>query len=258
VGGLSFGGMDCNQQAGDADLAAIGAALGEPARAKILLALVDGRSLAASHLATESGVSPPTASHHLSRLRDAGLITATSRGRHRYYALANEHVAELIESAARLAPPRPITSLRQGTRAFAVRYARRCFDHLAGRLGVALADALSGAGVVVIDHGSGSNGSPRRGSRELAPEPLVFGVTEQGAGTLSRLGIGGEQGEVARGCLDWSEQRHHIAGPLGRRLMAHFLELDWVRLDRRSRAVRVTDAGRSGLHEGLGVEVPEP
>jgi DNA-binding transcriptional ArsR family regulator len=250
--------MDGNQRAGDADLASIGAALAEPARAKILLALVDGRSLAASHLATEAAVSPPTASHHLSRLRDTGLITVTTRGRHRYYALANQHVAELIESAARLAPPQPITSLRQGTRAHAVRYARRCYDHLAGRLGVALADALSGARLAVIDDGSASNGRPRRGSREVEQEPLVFVVTEEGARTLSGLGVDGDQGEVARGCLDWTEQRHHIAGPLGRRLMARLLELNWVRLDRRSRAVRVTDAGRSGLHERLGVDVPEP
>jgi DNA-binding transcriptional ArsR family regulator len=114
--------MDGNPPAGDADLAAIGAALAEPARAKVLLALVDGRSLAASYLATEAGVSPPTASHHLSRLREAGLITATTRGRYRYYALANQHVADLIEAAARLAPPQPITSLRQGTRAHAVRH----------------------------------------------------------------------------------------------------------------------------------------
>jgi DNA-binding transcriptional ArsR family regulator len=250
--------MDRNQPAGDADLAAIGAALAEPARAKVLLALVDGRSLAASYLATEAGVSPPTASHHLSRLREAGLITATTRGRYRYYALANQHVADLIESAARLAPPQPITSMRQGTRAHAVRYARRCYDHLAGRLGVAVADALSGAGLVVIDEAGGTNGAPRRGSREVAPEPPVFAVTELGARRLARLGVDAAPGEVARACLDWTERRHHIAGPLGRKLMARLLELSWVRLDRRSRAVRLTDAGRSELQESWDVEVPKP
>jgi DNA-binding transcriptional ArsR family regulator len=149
-----------NEQVGEPDLAAIGAALAEAARAKILLALVGGRSLAASHLATEAGVSPPTASHHLSRLCDVGLITATARGRHRYYAIADTRVAELIEAAARIAPLQPVTSLRQGTRAHAVRYARRCYDHLAGRLGVALADALC-----------------RDGSLDVRPDPVVYRVT---------------------------------------------------------------------------------
>jgi DNA-binding transcriptional ArsR family regulator len=247
-----------NQAIGDADLAAIGAALAEPARAKILLALVDGRSLAASHLAAEAGVAPPTASHHLSRLCDVRLIAATTRGRHRYYALANQRVAELIEAAARVAPPQPITSLRQGSRAHAVRYARRCYDHLAGRLGIALADGLSGHGLAVVSETSGSSVGVHAGPGEDGPEALFFGITEQGARAFSRLGIEATEGEVARGCLDWTEQRHHIAGPLGRKLMARLLDLDWARLDPRSRAVRLTDAGRSGLREDLRVEVPEP
>jgi DNA-binding transcriptional ArsR family regulator len=228
-----------NEQVGEPDLAAIGAALAEAARAKILLALVGGRSLAASHLATEAGVSPPTASHHLSRLCDVGLITATARGRHRYYAIADTRVAELIEAAARIAPLQPVTSLRQGTRAHAVRYARRCYDHLAGRLGVALADALC-----------------RDGSLDVRPDPMAYRVTERGVRTLADIGIDTEAAEPARGCLDWTEQRHHIAGPLGRRLMARFLELGWVSLDSKSRGVRLSDIGRAGLREDLAVELP--
>ena len=130
------------QLAGDSNLAAVGALLAEPARAKVLLALVDGRALAASVLAAEAGVAASTASHHLARLVEAGLIIAVPRGRHRYFTLAGPQVAELIEAVARIAPPQPITSLRQGTRGYAVRYARSCYDHLAGRLGVAVADAL--------------------------------------------------------------------------------------------------------------------
>src|SRR5262249_28146508 len=124
------------QPAGDADLASVGALLAEPARAKVLLALSDGRSLPASMLAAEAGVPASTASHHLARLVDGGLISVAARGRHRYYALAGPDVAELLEAAARVAPAQPITSLREGTRAHALRYARRCYDHLAGRLGV--------------------------------------------------------------------------------------------------------------------------
>ncbi|MGH3267304.1 MAG: ArsR/SmtB family transcription factor, partial [Trebonia sp.] len=129
-------------QRGDADLAAVGAVLAEPARAKVLLALADGRSLPASVLAADAGVAASTASHHLARLVEAGLITATTHGRYRYFALAGPQVGALIEAVAQVAPTQPITSLRQGTRAHAVRMARRCYDHLGGRLGVAVTDAL--------------------------------------------------------------------------------------------------------------------
>jgi DNA-binding transcriptional ArsR family regulator len=222
---------------GDTNLAAVGALLAEPARAKVLLALSDGRSLAASALASEAGVAPSTASHHLARLVDAGLITAVSSGRHRYFALAGPEVAELIEVVARIAPPEPITSLREGTRAHAVRYARRCYDHLAGRLGVAITDALQERGFLAGD-GSG------------------YVVTDDGATAFGELGIDASSGDVARCCLDWTERRHHVAGTLGRALMTRLLELDWISSDTRTRAVRVTEAGRANMPARLGVRLP--
>ena len=202
---------------GDTDLAAIGALLAEPARAKVLLALADGRSLAASVLAVEAGVSPSTASHHLTRLAGAGLVQATARGRHRYYSLAGPRVAELIEAVARVAPPQPVTSLREGTRAHAVRYARRCYDHLAGRLGVAVADALAERRMLLAE----------------------IGVAEC----------------AGRDCLDWTEQRPHLAGPLGSALLARFLELEWLAPAPRGRALCVTDAGREAF-PAAGVHLP--
>jgi DNA-binding transcriptional ArsR family regulator len=202
----------------DADLASVGAVLAEPARAKVLLALGDGRSLAAGVLAAEAGVAPATASHHLARLVDAGFLVAEARGRHRYFRLAGPEVGELIEAVARVAPPRPVTSLRQGTRAHAIRYARSCYDHLAGRLGVAVADA-------VAEHG------------------------------LERFEAIGVAPLAARPCRDWTEQRDHIAGPLGATLLARFVELEWLVRDRSTRAVRLTDAGRAGLTD-LGVVLP--
>jgi DNA-binding transcriptional ArsR family regulator len=223
---------------GDTDLAAVGALLAEPARAKVLLALGDGRSLPASVLASEAGVAASTASHHLARLADAGLITAATRGRHRYFTLAGPQVADLLEAAARVAPPQPVTSLREGTRAHALRYARRCYDHLAGRLGVAVADALQERGVVVVSDGAG------------------FVVTDVGADALAELGIATHAGDVARCCLDWTEQRHHVAGNLGQSLLTRVLELDWVTSDARTRALRLTDAGRAGLPQRLGVRLP--
>jgi DNA-binding transcriptional ArsR family regulator len=202
---------------GDTDIAAVGALLAEPARAKVLLALADGRSLAASVLAGEAGVAASTASHHLARLLDAGLVSASARGRHRYYSLAGPRVAELIEAVARVAPPQPVTSLREGTRAHAVRYARRCYDHLAGRVGVAVADALA-----------------------------------DGRASLAEIGV---RERELRSCLDWTEQRPHLAGPLGRELLARFLELGWLEPAQRGRALRVTDAGRAGF-PGVGVSLP--
>jgi DNA-binding transcriptional ArsR family regulator len=223
---------------GDANIAAVGALLAEPARAKVLLALADGRSLAASVLAAEAGVAASTASHHLARLVDAGLITAVTRGRHRYFTLAGPQVGELIETVARLAPAQPITSLRQGTRAHAVRYARRCYDHLAGRLGVAVTEALQQQGMVAAVDGTG------------------YAVTEHGASVLAELGIAAGAGDVARRCLDWTEQRHHVAGALGRELMTRLLELAWLRRDPRTRAVHVTEAGQANLPARLGVRLP--
>src|SRR5262249_28623289 len=188
----------------NADLASFGALLAEPARAKVLLALGDGRSLAASTLASEAGVSPSTTSHHLARLVDGGLLTVAARGRHRYYALAGPQVAELLEAVARVAPTQPVTSLRAGTRAPARRSARHCYDHLAGRLGVAVAEAL-----VVVHEDS-------------------LELTEGGAGKLAAIGVDAHPGESARACLDWTEQRHHVAGRLGQGLLQRLLERDWL------------------------------
>src|SRR5256886_3163689 len=141
---------------GDADIAKIGALVADPARARILLALGDGRALPASVLASEAGVAPSTASAHLGRLVEAGLLRVHPQGRHRYYRLAGPEVGELIEALARVSPAAPVRSLRQGTRAEALRAARTCYDHLAGRLGVAVFAALLEPGLA-----RGGDGVPR-------------------------------------------------------------------------------------------------
>jgi len=219
---------------GDSDLASVGALLAEPARAKVLLALADGRSLPASVLASEAGIAPSTASHHLARLVSGGLLSCVTRGRHRYFALAGPDVAELLEAAARVAPTRPVTSLREGTRAHALRYARRCYDHLAGRVGVAVAEALEAR-------------------RFLVASDSVFTVTAAGVSAFADLGVPADAGETARTCRDWTEQRSHIAGPLGRALLFALLERGWLEPELRTRALRVTPAGEDGLSR-LGVE----
>jgi DNA-binding transcriptional ArsR family regulator len=241
---------------GDADLAAVGALLAEPARARILLTLGDGRALAASVLASEAGIAPSTASAHLARLVDGGLLVAERHGRHRYFRLAGPQVGELMETVARIAPAAPVRSLRQGTRAEAVRTARTCYDHLAGRLGTDLMAALLQRGVL-----TGGDGAfrPEAGDRLSSPGGDVpYELTDAGA-TFLREDLGVDPAAIrgrrplVRYCVDWSEQRHHLAGALGAALAARMFELGWIRRAPRGRAVHVTPAGHTALRETLGV-----
>jgi DNA-binding transcriptional ArsR family regulator len=239
---------------GDADLSAIGALLAEPARALILLALNDGRELPASMLAAEAGIAASTASEHLRRLTEGGLITVTTRGRFRYYRLAGPQVGDLIEAAARLAPTRPIASLREGTKANALRRARSCYDHIGGLLGVAIADVFLRDGYL-----TGHDGSVDRermtGTRPAGGvlDPTAYVLTDDGLGALERLGVELPRNRAVRCCVDWTEQRHHLAGPVGRALLRRFEDNDWVRPSRQHRALILTEDGRAELIARLGI-----
>jgi DNA-binding transcriptional ArsR family regulator len=138
---------------GDADIARTAALFADPARVRVLLALGDGRALAASVLAAEARLSAQGVSAHLAKLRAAGLVVAEKSGRHRFYRLAGPEPAELLETLARFSPAQPVTSLREGTRAEALRTARTCYDHLAGRLGVAVTSALLARGALAAQDG---------------------------------------------------------------------------------------------------------
>jgi DNA-binding transcriptional ArsR family regulator len=174
---------------GEVDVAAVAGLIGEPARAKVLVALADGRALAASTLAAEASVAASTISEHLARLVDGGLVAVEPSGRHRYYRLASPGVADVLEALARLAPAAPVRSLRQATRARAIRSARICYDHLAGRLGVALCDALVEQEIVLAeprDYPCGEiGGDPVLG----AGRALRFELTATGRHTLAELGV---------------------------------------------------------------------
>lgn len=239
------------EYAGDADVAKAAALLAEPARAKVLMALADGRALPASLLATEAGVSPQTVSAHLHRLLDGGLVEMERLGRHRYFRLAGPEVAAAVEAVARIAKPRPITSLRQSTRAAALREARTCYDHLAGRLGVALLEGLVRREALVrTDGGSGADRRPDDPlAQQLSDGPYELGPTA--AEVFKELGVelsaGSSSRRLLRFCVDWSEQRHHLAGRLGASVAASLLERDWVRRRPRQRAVDLTDSGRRAL-----------
>jgi DNA-binding transcriptional ArsR family regulator len=247
---------------GDADIAKVGALVADPARARILLALGDGRALPATVLADEAGIAPSTASAHLSKLVKGNLLTVERHGRHRYFALAGADVAALIEALAQIAPPAPVRSLRQGTQANAVRTARTCYDHLAGVLGTELMTAmidrqlLSGGGGV-FDRAAADK------DRLSAPGfDLDYRLTERGVAELEDFGIDfgalrSRPRPLIRYCVDWSEQRHHLAGSLGAALASRMFALGWVSRARRGRAVRLSAEGVDGLKARFGLDVAE-
>jgi DNA-binding transcriptional ArsR family regulator len=223
----------------DVDLAAGASAIADPARAAMLDALLDGVPRSAGALAREAGVAPSTASHHLGRLLDAGLVVVEPDGRRRAFRLARPEVAHALEALALVSPPRPARTLRRATRAAAERAARTCYDHLAGALGVAVCDALLAAGAISPD-----------GERAYALGPTA-------ADTLAAIGVTPPpraRRAYAIRCLDWSERRPHLAGALGAAVADAMLARGWVARVKGSRALLVTDAGRAGLRAGLGVE----
>lgn len=234
--------------------------IGEPARAAILMALADGRALAAGTLAAEAHVAPSTASEHLARLVAGGLVTVEHSGRHRYFRLAAPEVAEAVEALARLAPIRPVRSLAQSTHAEALRRARTCYDHLAGRLGVALLEALAAGGLLA---------QSRCG--DVEPDPVLgagrahrYHVTAAGMDRFAALDVNVEapgRRPLIRCCVDWSEQRPHLAGWLGASLLSRMVEMGWL-VPRPRRVVVLSDAGRRALSHELGVDVsvmePQP
>jgi DNA-binding transcriptional ArsR family regulator len=218
-------------------MASVAALLGDPARANILTALMDGRALTAKELAFAAHVSPQTASGHLARLTDSSLLAVEKQGRHRYFRLASPLVGQMLESVMAVAGPEPgpLSRWRGGD---ALRTARTCYDHLAGRLGVALADSLEDAGHVALSQDGGE-------------------VTDRGHAFLSGFGAEPAAGKrvFCRPCLDWSERRAHIAGRLGASLAARCLELRWIERQRDSRAVTITAAGTQGFAEKFGIHL---
>ncbi len=247
---------------GDTDIAAIGTLVADRARVGILLALGDGRALPASVLADEAGVAASTASAHLSKLVRFGLLTVERHGRHRYYRLAGPEVAELIEALARLAPAAPVRSLRQGTKAQAVRYARTCYDHLAGMLGTGLMAALLERELL-----TGGDGvfDPSSATDDRLSSPgfdVDYRLTERGVEQLGAFGIDFNsmptRRPLIRYCVDWSEQRHHLAGSLGAALADRVFELGWAKRAPHSRAVHLNDDGYAGLRDTFGLELARP
>jgi DNA-binding transcriptional ArsR family regulator len=220
------------------DFSVIAGLLGHPARSAMIDALMDGRALSAGELARLAGVRASTASEHLGRLADGGLVTVTPQGRHRYYRISTADVAAALEAFARICPPTPVRSLRTSAQAEVLRYARTCYDHLAGMLGVAVMDAM-------------------RERRWLAPVDGGYRLTRAGELALVAMGVdvvaaAGCRRSFARPCMDWTERRPHLAGALGAALTTTLLDRRWIGR-RAGRGVAPTDAGRVALREVFGL-----
>jgi DNA-binding transcriptional ArsR family regulator len=221
------------------DLSIIAGLIGDPARATMLSVLMDEIALPASELAYCAKITPQTASSHLSKLVNGGLLTVTTSGRHRYYRLKDKDVAKALESLAAISPAPRAHSLHESIAKKQVRHARTCYDHLAGELGVGLTQAFIHKGF-------------------LQPYEETFEVTASGeAWFASQLGINITQlhrkrRAFAPACLDWSERKPHIAGTLGAEIASQFFKLKWLVRIRGSRAVKVTESGQSILNNKLG------
>jgi DNA-binding transcriptional ArsR family regulator len=219
-------------------LAEIGSLIGDQARANILSQLMDGRALTATELGLAAGVSPQTASGHLAKLTQSGLLAVTKQGRHRYYRLATPDVARMIEHVMVVASDKPARVPMHGPRQEAIRTARTCYDHLAGRLGVGITDALLARNYLVLSADGGE-------------------VTRAGGRFLKTLGVEPDvvpgRRPFCRACLDWTERRPHLAGKVGTALAGQFFERGWLERQNGSRALTITPAGRRALQEIFGL-----
>ncbi|PGL67923.1 winged helix-turn-helix domain-containing protein [Bacillus sp. AFS055030] len=217
------------------NVAVVATLVSERSRAAILTVLLDGRFHPASELAYMAGIKPQTASFHLTKLVDAEVVSVEKQGRHRYYGIRNQEVAQIMETLLSLAPPIEIRSLKQATENTAIRYARTCYDHPAGKFGVLLTNSLVNLGVI-------------------SEESQSFIVTKKGERFFTDFQIDLEKIKKKRRsfshkCIDWSERHYHLGGALGSALLERFIELNWIQRMPKSRAVKITFEGKKGFKE---------
>ena len=230
------------------DFAAVARLLANPARSVVVDALMSGRALAAGELAQLAGVGASTMSEHLSRLVEGGLVSSVAMGRHRYYRVANEDVAAALEAFSCICPATPVRSLRQSVAADTLKVARLCYDHLAGRLGVALLDQMRSQGWLVEHPEDGSVGG--------------LAVTERGERHFAAHGIDLDPYRRARrrfafACLDWTERRTHLAGALGVAITGSLLQRRWLTESATARALEVTERGEQGLRQAFDLDIEQ-
>ena len=224
------------------DIAALGALIGDPARANMLAALMSGRALTATELAAEAGITAQTASAHLAKLVEGGLLSQRKQGRHRYHALADSDVGAALEGLMGLAAKQGRLRARPGPRDPALRKARVCYDHLAGEMGVAMFDSLRATG------------------RLKGDDDNVI-LTRPGANYLSAFGLDikaleAQRRPLCRACLDWSMRRTHLAGALGAALLDRMYELQWAKRIEGERALEFSKAGERAFTAAFPLKKP--
>jgi DNA-binding transcriptional ArsR family regulator len=225
----------------DADLASVATLMADRHRAQMLLTLLAGTPQSGSALAEAAGISRSLASAHLKKLVAGGLVRAQASGRQQLYSIASEPVADALEILILLAPPTKVRSLTGATRAKSLRWARMCYDHLAGVVGVSITEALIGRGLLRERDGAYLLGS--------------HGAAEFGAFGIDVARLERRTRPLVRPCMDWSERRYHLAGSLGAALAATLADRRWIATREASRIVTVTGAGRDGLREWLGIDL---
>jgi DNA-binding transcriptional ArsR family regulator len=225
-------------------IAEIAALVGDPARATIVSALLDGRALTASELAVAARITPQTASTHLAKLTEAGLLSVVRDGRHRYFRLASSTVAGMIEGIVAVALEKRPRYRPLSRQARALSAARICYDHLAGRLSVDLTDSFVAREYLVLDDEAAE--ITTAGTRFLTE----FGIQLPPLRSTSR--------HFCRLCLDWTERRPHIAGAIGAAITKRYFDLGWMERMKRSHAVIVTPSGRRGFQKTFGIDASEP
>jgi DNA-binding transcriptional ArsR family regulator len=222
-------------------IAEVAALVGDPARANILCALLGGRAITAAELAHAANVSPPTASEHLAKLTAARMLVVAKQGRHRYYRLAGPHIGQMLESIMNVALTGPPRFQPRSKADDVMRRARTCYDHIAGALGVGIADQLIERAFVILGDEAGEVTS--EGDAFLAE----IGVDLAAARTKRRI--------FCRPCLDWTERRPHIGGAVGAAIACRCFEMKWIERVNGSRALAITPAGRRGLMSRFGLSV---
>ncbi|MGE7676126.1 ArsR/SmtB family transcription factor [Lysinibacillus sp. NPDC094403] len=223
------------------NMAEIASLLGETSRATMLASMMDGRFHTASELAYMAAIKPQTASFHLAKLVDGKLVKVEKQGRHRYFQLADEEIAHLLESFLAISPPPEVRSLKQSSQMKLLQGARTCYDHLAGKLGVQLTESLVNAGYLQL-------------------EEKEFLITAKGAQFFTDFGLDlddlkRKRRSFSHACLDWSERRYHLAGALGQGILTHLFSLGWVTRVPSIRAIKVTEQGRAGFKEVFQLDV---
>ncbi|HEK9102602.1 helix-turn-helix transcriptional regulator [Bacillus pfraonensis] len=215
------------------NVAKIAYLISDTSRATILVQLLDGRPHPATELANAAKIQPQTASFHLQKLYEAQIIDVEKHGRHRYYKIANHEIAESLEKILYLTPPEPIRSFKQSKESKEIQYARTCYDHLAGKLGVEITNSLLNNNILI-------------------KEDLQFKVTKKGQEFFVSFGIDLDSLHKKRRffskcCLDWSERQHHIAGSLGNAILERMIERKWITRALETRAVYVTPLGKQQI-----------